>query len=241
MNTVNAVAQDNEIYQVVEKMPAFIGDLDKAKENVANSIPCLEIGSIYYFRMLIEKDGSISEVKLLKGIAKNTAECNNAITVAFTRMPKWQPGMQNGNIVRVYLNTSFKKTRNELPINTSNNEVKPNLITVNEDENSELFQDGTIKSKGKLVNGKKNGEWLTFFKSGKIQNKTMYVNDEISGEVINYFLSGGIQEKYFIQNGKREGKHEKYYANGKLNSVVNYKNGVSVGSVITYDESGNKK
>lgn len=238
-NVFNADAQDNDIYTIVEQMPAFNGDVDKAKEDLANTIPCLQIGTTYYFKILIEKDGSISDFKLLKGITQNNEECNKSIKTAFTRMPKWKAGRQNENAVRVYLNLSLKKTRDVLPDN--NNEVETNLITVNEDESSELFHDGTIKSKGKLENGKKNGEWTTFFKSGKIQNTTMYVNGEISGDVINYYLSGVIQEKYSIKNGKREGKYGKYYTNGKVSSVVNYQNGLPLGNAINYDENGNKK
>jgi hypothetical protein len=104
-------AQNNDVYTIVEKMPEFIGDLEKAKSDISNQIPCLKDGGKYYFRVIIEKDGSLSNIELLRGtLEPNNDFCKKAIDKVFINvLQKWNSGMQGGNPVRVYYNIPINK------------------------------------------------------------------------------------------------------------------------------------
>ena len=49
-------------------------------------------------QFVIKKDGSITDIKVLRGVAKDIKE---ELVSIINRMPKWRPGMQDGEPVRV--------------------------------------------------------------------------------------------------------------------------------------------
>lgn len=51
-----------------------------------------------FLNFIVEKDGSISHAKVLKGIGFG---CDEEALRVVTKMPKWKAGRQNGNLVRV--------------------------------------------------------------------------------------------------------------------------------------------
>lgn len=51
-----------------------------------------------YVRFVIEKDGAISNVKVIRGVSP---ELDNEAKAVIASMPKWEPGKQNGSPVRV--------------------------------------------------------------------------------------------------------------------------------------------
>jgi len=55
---------------------------------------------------IIEKDGSISALKIIRGLC---AECDKEIIRVLKTAPKWKPAMNEGKIVRVsrYLSVPF--------------------------------------------------------------------------------------------------------------------------------------
>ena len=92
------------IYQIVEEMPEFPGGEEAIREFVAKNIqyPQKAIDAGAYGRVfvgfVIEPDGSVSNVTLLRGIGFG---CDEEAMRVVKMMPKWQPGMQNGEAVRV--------------------------------------------------------------------------------------------------------------------------------------------
>lgn len=92
---------ENDIFDGVEQMPSFVGGSSALakymKENVEYPEGATEDGRVIC-TFVVEKDGSISNVRLAKSI--NTALDREAIRVIAT-MPKWIPGKQNGKILRV--------------------------------------------------------------------------------------------------------------------------------------------
>lgn len=92
------------IYQIVEEMPEFPGGEEAIREFVVKNIqyPQKAIDAGAYGRVfvgfVIEPDGSVSNVTLLRGIGFG---CDEEAMRVVKMMPKWQPGMQNGEAVRV--------------------------------------------------------------------------------------------------------------------------------------------
>jgi len=54
-----------------------------------------------YVSFVVEKDGSISNVKALKGVGGG---CNEEAVRVVKEMPKWKPGTDKGKPVRVQFN-----------------------------------------------------------------------------------------------------------------------------------------
>ena len=92
------------IYQIVEQMPEFPGGEEAIREFVAKNIqyPQKAIDAGAYGRVfvgfVIEPDGSVSNVTLLRGIGFG---CDEEAMRVVKMMPKWKPGMQKGEAVRV--------------------------------------------------------------------------------------------------------------------------------------------
>ena len=97
-------ATDDETFQIVDQMPEFPGGekalLNFIAENVVypQSAKDKNISGRVFVTFVVEKDGSVSDVKLLRGIGK---ECDEEAMRVVKAMPKWKPGMNEGKPVRV--------------------------------------------------------------------------------------------------------------------------------------------
>lgn len=93
---------EQEIFQVVETMPEFPGGSPTAWINKNIKYPVLAqengISGKVYISFVIEKDGSISDVKVARG---QDASLDKEALRVVNSMPKWKPGKQRGKPVRV--------------------------------------------------------------------------------------------------------------------------------------------
>lgn len=95
---------DDKVFTVpVEVMPEFKGGMTRFYDHLKN-IPYLFVdelnrrqGEVIVF-MVIEKDGSVSNVKVIHGISQ---EEDAVIVRTIMRLQKWKPAMHNGQAVRV--------------------------------------------------------------------------------------------------------------------------------------------
>lgn len=96
--------EDNTIYAIagIDVKPEFPGGLEKLNALVNESYLkgefASEIKGKVYTMFVVEKDGSLSGIKVLRGI--DTAKAKELIQI-LKSLPKWNPGKQNGTIVRV--------------------------------------------------------------------------------------------------------------------------------------------
>jgi protein TonB len=98
---------EQEIFQIVEEMPSFPGGDQKMMEYVAKNIKYPQIaretgvqGKVFV-NFVVEPDGSVSNVKILRGIGGG---CDEEAMRVVKSMPKWKPGKQRGKPVRVSYN-----------------------------------------------------------------------------------------------------------------------------------------
>jgi protein TonB len=91
-------------YSVVEQMPEFPGGEAALQKYLANSIKYPRIATEngiqgkVYVNFVVDKGGSISNVKIVRGVDSSLDQ--EAVRV-IKAMPKWIPGKQNGEAVRV--------------------------------------------------------------------------------------------------------------------------------------------
>jgi TonB family protein len=91
----------NKVYTVVQQRPDFPGDINAwLAENIVypQDAKNNNVQGTVYLSFVIEKDGSVSTVKVLRGA--NSSLDNESVRVV-SAMPKWTPGTQDGVPVRV--------------------------------------------------------------------------------------------------------------------------------------------
>lgn len=103
---VPPVAKKKPAYNYVEQMPEFKGGLEALYVFFGRTIQYNkqalehEIEGKVHVRFIIEPDGSISNVEIAKGV--DPLLDNEALRVVKS-MPAWNPGIQNGEKVRVVM------------------------------------------------------------------------------------------------------------------------------------------
>ena len=96
--------QKEEPFDVVEDMPAFPGGMEAMIQFISSNIQYpadaqkQKVDGRVLVNFVVEKDGSITEVK----VVKPTFPSLDAEAVRVVKaMPKWKPGYQRGQAVRV--------------------------------------------------------------------------------------------------------------------------------------------
>lgn len=85
---------------VEAQFPGGVAELMKFVTNnlvYSDSIADMDIQSKFYFSFIVEKDGSLTDIKVERGIDSNYA---NSLLDFFNKMPPWIPGKVNGEAVR---------------------------------------------------------------------------------------------------------------------------------------------
>lgn len=97
--------KEEEIFVAVQQMPEFPGGQAALMKWLSNNIRYPQIAldngisGRVIVKFVVEKDGSVGGVTLVKGVDKDLDR--EAMRVA-KAMPKWQPGKNNGQAVRCY-------------------------------------------------------------------------------------------------------------------------------------------
>ena len=93
-----------EVFTIVEQMPSFPGGDAKMYEYLGKNIKYPQIAretgiqGRVFVNFVVEPDGSVSNVKVLRGIGGG---CDEEAMRVVKAMPKWSPGKQRGKTVRV--------------------------------------------------------------------------------------------------------------------------------------------
>jgi TonB family protein len=101
----------DDVYTVVEEMPQFPGGDEARIKYMISSIKYPEdakkkgVQGTVYVTFVVETDGSISTVKVLRGIGTG---CDEEAVRVIREMPQWIPGKQSGKTVRVQFNMPIK-------------------------------------------------------------------------------------------------------------------------------------
>ena len=97
-------AVEGEVFQIVEEMPEFTGGMGECMKWLGQNIKYpaeaieKEIQGRVILQIIVEKDGTITNAVVAKGV--HPLLDNEALRV-INQSPKWKPGKQNGEAVRV--------------------------------------------------------------------------------------------------------------------------------------------
>lgn len=98
---------DSTVLLLVENMPEFPGGTEAMMKFISSNIryPKAAIENSVQGRVvasfIVNTDGSLSDIKILKKLGWG---CDEEIERVLLKMPLWQPGKQNGKLVRVQFN-----------------------------------------------------------------------------------------------------------------------------------------
>lgn len=102
---------EEKIFVFLEDQPEYPGGDEARIKFIANNIEYPEIAKesgvqgTVYLTFVVEKDGSISNVRVLRGIG---AGCDEEAIRVVKNMPNWKPGKQRGRSVRAQFNMPIK-------------------------------------------------------------------------------------------------------------------------------------
>ena len=101
----NKKTSNDKVFEKVEDMPEFSGGEQAMMDFVAKNVQYpkeameKEISGRVLVGFIVEKDGSISETEIVKGIGGG---CDEEAVRVVKAMPKWKPGKQDGKPIRVH-------------------------------------------------------------------------------------------------------------------------------------------
>ena len=96
--------RENMVYQFVEEMPEYPGGEEKLRKFIKDNLVYPEgahesrIQGTVYLSFVVEKDGNLSDIKVIRGIGGG---CDEEAIRIVKKMPKWKPGKQGGENVAV--------------------------------------------------------------------------------------------------------------------------------------------
>lgn len=101
------VDEDVRIFSIVEEEASYPGGYDALMEFLAKNIQYPEkakkmgVKGKVFVTFIVEKDGSISDIKVLRDIGYG---CGEEVIRVIKLMPKWKPAKQRGKAVRQQFN-----------------------------------------------------------------------------------------------------------------------------------------
>lgn len=104
---------EEEIFTIVEQMPSFPGGDEALFKFLSKSINYPQMAAdagitgTVYITFVVEKDGSVADARILKGIGGG---CDEEALRVVKQMPRWQPGKQRGKSVKVQYNLPVRFT-----------------------------------------------------------------------------------------------------------------------------------
>jgi protein TonB len=111
--TEEALEEERQIFIIVEESAGYPGG-DAARQNFLREnlkYPAIAresgIQGTVYVTFVVERDGSLTDIKILRGIGGG---CDEEAMRVVKMMPKWAPGKQRGKPVRCQFNMPIKFT-----------------------------------------------------------------------------------------------------------------------------------
>ncbi len=104
----------DEIFVVVEQMPTFPGGETAMYQYLEDNLQypqeakAANIQGTVYVKFVVLKDGSLYDIKIIRGITPNGFGLNEEALRLVQSMPKWTPGRQRGVPVPVYFNLPIR-------------------------------------------------------------------------------------------------------------------------------------
>ena len=91
-------------------------------------------------------------------------------------------------------------------------------------EEIEHYENGIVKTQGNMLNGKREGLWISNFQDGKRWSESVYKNGLLNGVTTVFYPSGVMFYKGKFRENKRIGEWVFYAEDGKIDYKKDYPN-----------------
>ena len=173
-NPVQVLEKDNDtVFQVVDEMPEYPGGVEAMMKYISENVKYPEeakekdIAGRVFISFVVEKDGSVSNVEVKRGIGGG---CDDEAVRVVKAMPKWKPGKKDGKFVRVsyMLPINFKLWDGEPSKGLDNTKWEGTGTGKKDGSNYTMKMDMEFESKSTgyfvmTLTANKNGEKATVF------------------------------------------------------------------------------
>lgn len=109
--TQKVVVKNEEVFEQVDENPEYPGGFEALIKYIGDNLKYpkeaadAKTEGKVFVKFIIQKDGSVGNVEVLKGIGYG---CDEEAMRVVRAMPKWNPGKQNGEPVNVFFTMPFK-------------------------------------------------------------------------------------------------------------------------------------
>ncbi len=255
---------NEKILFVSDEMPSFPGGESEMVNFLKNNLKYPEkekeakIMGKCYITFVVEKNGALTDIKLLKGIPGGPG-CDAEAMRVVKMMPNWNPGKQKDKEARVQINLPIQfrllsaDSIAETDTTYFNSDWKECTKaeaefyrTVYKHENGYLVKDMYIENNlpqmiavcNVLSPLRKNGKCTFYYKTGKKEKEGNYIRNEKDGVWNEWYENGQKKEEIGYNEGKYNGSWYEWYENGQKKIKQNYVNGKYDGMRIEWDIDG---
>ena len=107
----------------------------------------------------------------------------------------------------------------------------------NSEEERTYYDNGALKCKGTLVDGKREGLLLCYYPDGKVKLASNWKDGKRDGRRITYYRNGEKEDVYFFKKGVPNGQIQFYDSTGTLRQIGEMVDGKQQGMDYVYDEN----
>jgi TonB family protein len=214
-----------------------------------------------HITFVVEKNGTLTDVKILKGILGGPG-CDAEALRVVSLMPKWNPGRQQGKVSRVQVNLPIQfRLRSTDSIaetdttyfdsnwNRSSKAEAAFYRIVLKHDNGYLVKDMYMKNNlpqmiavcNALNPEKRNGKTTYYYESGQKQKEGVWIRNKKDGVSINWYESGQKKEEETYMNGMLNGDIQEWFENGQKKQEATYIDETLNGVLHEWYENGQKK
>lgn len=112
------------------------------------------------------------------------------------------------------------------------------MVTNGKGYQLDWFTDGVVAAEGDILNGLKDGAWITNYQSGVQESRITYKDGVEHGQVQYFFESGNSMITGEFNKGERHGTWIYYFDTGGKDSEVKFDNGKKEGEQLFWSETG---
>ena len=160
-----------------------------------------------------------------EGIVRIKGKFNENIPIG-----RWYVFFKNGNLM-AYYNYSNKGNLDGIFVEYyENSQLKVSGFYENNKKNKlwkSYFNDGVEETVGEMLDDKKYKIWLKYHKNGKLKEYSNYdINGKLNGDYVSYDNYGIAINKAYYTEGKIDGEYYEFYSNEQIALKGFYKKGL---------------
>lgn len=106
------------------------------------------------------------------------------------------------------------------------------------EEKIERYDQGQIKRRTQLVDGKRDGKMTDYYPDGNMRGERYFTNGQQTGRTVWYFRSGKVKEVQYFANNEKQGGDTLWYETGEVQYTVDFQDSKKNGYFRKWSKEG---